>query len=273
MITVPTVTILAAIPAAMLWFILALVCVSKVALSMGLGMVIKPVMLGDDLNYLGLTHLENCVAYPMYHEDVAVVLVDVGDRIASQNLELRVFDESNNLLRNQRGLEQLHTFLLSSAGDEKPEARHHHTKEQLKPPFIYICFDNIYQDMLWSFNPKNHEVYVTVDIKAFHAMNATKFELYTEHVGAFNTTGTVEENFDRQMASIKSQLNSVQDSMRELERNFDDLVAIEKELRNLNEFIFEDYTHKSLMIFLIIVLVGLAQVFHTRRIVQRAKLI
>ncbi|CAK7901109.1 hypothetical protein CAAN1_06S02498 [[Candida] anglica] len=80
-----------------------LLLVSQVA---ALGLTIEPTLAGDKRKYSGLQNLHNCISYPTVRDDIIMVRINSGDRIASQKLNLNIFDSENNKIRFKKDISQ-----------------------------------------------------------------------------------------------------------------------------------------------------------------------
>ncbi|KAK6203625.1 uncharacterized protein RJT21DRAFT_113516 [Scheffersomyces amazonensis] len=68
---------------------------------LGLGFTIPPIKEGDVSKYSSKQYLFNCVSYPTIKDDILLVRIKSGDKLASQKLNLNIFDDDNNRLRSQ----------------------------------------------------------------------------------------------------------------------------------------------------------------------------
>ncbi|CAH2353894.1 hypothetical protein CLIB1423_13S01244 [[Candida] railenensis] len=70
----------------------------------GLGLIIEPCLVGDKKKYSSINNLQNCISYPTVKDDIIMVRIKSGDKIASQRLNLNIFDSENNKIRFKKDI-------------------------------------------------------------------------------------------------------------------------------------------------------------------------
>lgn len=184
-----------------------------------LGLIIPPILSGDNNKYSDINNLLNCISYPTVKDDIIVLTIDSGDKLPSQVLNLNIFDSENNKIRFKGDISQdmtiiftnlnnpslingindvqdmrsniLNRFLPLARADRKQERVNELMSSDSGKSLIYICFDNIYKDKSWSFHPQDRDVGIEVNIKNMTAMQQPDYSIYSLY---FNKLNSDEEN-------------------------------------------------------------------------------
>lgn len=70
----------------------------------GLGLIIEPCLVGDKKKYSSINNLQNCISYLTVKDDIIMVRIKSGDKLASQRLNLNIFDLENNKIRFKKDI-------------------------------------------------------------------------------------------------------------------------------------------------------------------------
>lgn len=263
--------------------ILALLTV--VGSCIGLGFTVPPVKVGDTQKYSTHKNPINCITYETVKDDIIMVRVKAGDRLPLQLLNLRVFDDVGNRLRFHSGVEHELSFMFTNL-NEGTHSRH--LKKASEPEsqdtdtlLIHICFDNIYTDKSWSFNPREYDVELFVDIKTLSSIAETNYDKFIHYFkalqeqqdGGKTTQHITQEEFDAQIDYLKVELNSVVDSLTLSEETLNALLEQEVMLRDVNEEIFSKYTSTTIILLSCILVFGLVQLIFFRCYLKKTKLL
>jgi hypothetical protein len=189
----------------LLWFVQAIYC---------LGITVAPIKIGDSKAVSLLSNTINCISYISSKDDIILITLKLGDKIASQHLNVIVIDEFDNKLRQLSDISHdvniifsnlnsqyktdgdrisIRNIFSNSDNKEVREVNENDEVLELSESFsnamlkrevpssqdtskFYVCFDNIYTDKSWSFHPKPREVELFVDIK-----NMTTIKHYNYH--------------------------------------------------------------------------------------------
>lgn len=255
----------------------------------GLGLEIPPVKQGDRSHYLSIKNLANCVGYELEPDEIVVLLVRLGEGLASQDLAIKVFDDKDNLLQYQRLLEGDKTFIFSQVQGawtqqalslaiqlKRGKLLGTNTDDDDQPLLMmYVCFDNIYTDKLWSFTPQPHEVEILVDIKTRETIQKTNYNSYAQYFDALRRSqdAVSEQAFEDQINIVQAELVSVINTLDNLGKILEDLINNERELRNTNEQILEDYTDRHIVLYSVIGFVGVAQMLYLYRYFKKTNIV
>lgn len=260
-------------------------------------MTIPPVVTGDRKKYSSLNNLMNCIGYWTFKDDIILVTVKSGDRIASQQLNLNVFDSDNNKLRSIEDLADDKTFMFTNLNNPVQLSEHSTPKRDKNEyeeftdtrsgkSYIYICFDNIYFDKSWSFQKRSRDLMLQVSIRNMTLLQQTNYNKFAKYfnqvkdpkdsdVNANNEfqLDFSEQDFEKAMDQLQVLLNEVSEELRSTEGVVKLLMDNEFKLRDLNEEIFEEYTRTSLILFACICISGLCQIIYYKCYFTKRKLI
>ncbi|QBM86032.1 emp24/gp25L/p24 family/GOLD [Metschnikowia aff. pulcherrima] len=275
-------------------------CIQNV---MAIGMSIPPVVTGNLKQYSSLANLMNCVSYTTSKDDIIMLNIQSGDKLSSQQLNLRVFDSEDNTLRLMHDMSGEQSVIFTNLNnpiqipqsDSKNRiglANRRQVKQYQDDPDvsgkcqIHICFDNVYFDKSWSFQKRPREVHLSVSIRNITTLKQTNYNNYAKHFirissgDAENTEDSGETNyeftendFNKAVEYLQTLLNEVSEELRSSEGTLRTLQSLEVELRNVNESIFESFTRTSLMIIATICVFGLAQLAYIHFFLKRRKLL
>lgn len=138
---------------------------------------------------------------------------------------------------------------------------------------VYICFDNIYTDKSWAFKPQEWELDLEVVIKTREQLATRDYTAYADSFKQFRHNDGHEftkSDFDSSMASLRSQLDSVSQSLASSDQALILLKQYESSLRDTNESIYYLYTRFNVAIVILLVVTGLLQISNVT-IILRAK--
>ncbi|ODV78135.1 uncharacterized protein CANTADRAFT_27056 [Suhomyces tanzawaensis NRRL Y-17324] len=187
-----------------------------------LGITVPPVKVGDKKNYSSKNNLKNCISYPTVGEDVIMLRINAGNRIASQSLNLFVFDDEDNTFRRQDDLDFEVSFIFANLNSRNPSPGGHdpsmlelfkrsglfhlghkaapavleHEREKANEllnsnngkSLIYVCFDNIYMDKSWSFKPQSRDVELDVTIKTLNTLKDTNYNSFAHYFSSLKAS-------------------------------------------------------------------------------------
>lgn len=251
----------------------------------GLGCVVPPVKEGDRNHYLGLKHLENCIGYPTVANDIVFVNINAGLLPQSQFLKVKVIDENNNLLLHQDRVEGETMFIFSNVNgglemksgymDQLKRIVQSEEEDMIKETMVYVCFDNIYTDKLWSFKPVDREVRLDVEVKTSDLIKKTNYQSYVQYFQALQQLehGVTEDDFEQQMQIVSTDLASVSSNLDNSKTILEDLMSMERQLRDTNEQIFADFTKALIGLTVAIAVIGFVQVGYLRIYFKKKKLV
>ncbi|ABN66445.1 predicted protein [Scheffersomyces stipitis CBS 6054] len=176
-----------------------------------LGLTVPPVKSGDTKNYSSRENLRNCVSYQTVKDDIILVRVKSGTKVASQMLNLNVFDDENNKLRFERDIsneisimftnlnnprnsdfqneagviDQIKRSNIMNEVDMQKEHKKNKYNELINSDkgksLVYICFDNLYADKSWSYNAESRDVELYVDIKNMETIQQTNYNNFAQY--------------------------------------------------------------------------------------------
>lgn len=254
---------------------------------------------GDQKKYSSLNNLMNCISYRTFKDDIILVTVNSGDRIASQQLNLKVFDSENNVLRFMEDMVEEQTFMFTNLNNPKqilnikdvnPKKARDNYDDLMNvhsgKSYIYVCFDNIYFDKSWSFQKHSRDVQLQVAIRNMTSLLQTNYNKYAKHFNQMKDPAdtNVDENnefkldfseldFEKVMDLLQTQLNEVSEELKSTEGIINLLMDNESKLRDVNESIYEDYTRTSIALISCICIFGLCQIIYYKCYFTRRKLI
>lgn len=262
-------------------------------------MTIPPVVTGDSKKYSSLNNLMNCISYQTFKDDIILVTVNSGDRIASQQLNLNVFDSENSVLRSMADLADEQNFMFTNLnnpiqfddrkpGNKKKPRDDYNDLMNLHSgkSYIYICFDNIYFDKSWSFQKHSRDLLLQVSIRNMTSLKETNYNKLAKYFNQLKDPSDPdinennefqlnfnEEDFEKAMDQLQNQLNEVSEELRSTEAIFKLLMDNESKLRDVNEAIYEDYTRTAIVLIACIGVFGLFQIIYYKCYFTRRKLI
>lgn len=280
----------------LLWGLALSICISS---CLAIGMTIPPVVTGDQKKYSSLNNLMNCISYRTFKDDVILVTVDSGDRIGSQQLNLKVFDSENNILKSMEDMADEQTFmftnlnnptLLENIKNSNPKKPRDNYNDLMSvhsgKSYIYVCFDNIYFDKSWSFQKHSRDVMLHVSIRNITSLLQTNYNHYAKYFNQLNdpVDAKIDENnefkldfsevdFDKAMDLLQTKLNEVSEELKSTEGIIKLLMDNESKLRDVNEAIYEDYTRTSIVLIACICIFGLCQIIYYKCYFTRRKLL
>lgn len=262
-------------------------------------MTIPPVVTGDRKKLSSLNNLMNCISYRTFKDDIILVTVNSGDRIASQQLNLNVFDSENSVLRSMTDLADEQNFMFTNlnnpiqfdnrkptnqkkARDDYNDLMNLHSGKS----YIYICFDNIYFDKSWSFQKQSRDLLLTVSIRNMTSLKETNYNKLAKYFNQLKDPNDLdinennefqlnfnEEDFEKAMGSLQNQLNEVSEELKSTEAIFKILMDNESKLRDVNEAIYEEYTFTSIILIACISIFGICQIVYYKCYFTKRKLI
>ena len=133
---------------------------------------------------------------------------------------------------------------------------------------IYVCFDNIYSDKSWSFQPQIKDIDLHVNLRDVSALKETNYNLYSKYFNKFRSsiqsdTPSLlmeEKDFDEQIEVIENEIHNVVQNLKNSELILQNLLDQEWKLRDVNETIFAGYTRISIILLVTILVMGLFQI-------------
>lgn len=262
-------------------------------------MTIPPVVTGDQRKYSSLSNLMNCISYRTFKDDIILVTVSSGDRIASQQLNLKVFDSENNVLRFMEDMVDEQSFMFTNLNNPKQILSSKHANPNKArdnyndlmnvhsgKSYIYVCFDNIYFDKSWSFQKHSRDLLLQVSIRNMTSLLQTNYNKYAKHFNQMKDPVDVNVNennefnldfseldFEKVMDLLQTQLNEVSEELKSTEGIIKLLMDNESKLRDVNEAIYEDYTRTSIVLIACICIFGLCQIIYYKCYFTRRKLL
>lgn len=299
-------------------FIVLLLFVSQ-TLASSIGLTVPPASVGDKKKHSSLKNLLNCISYQTVKDDIVLLRVDSGDKVASQTLNLHIFDSEDNLIRLKRDIshelqlvftnrnsptqiedtrkrstmmERLH---LASPNDEVSkrlnifDALHLGYSKKLSQPetdlanefinshsgksHIHVCFDNIFLDKSWSFEPRSRDLTLDVNIKNMTTIKKTNYRNLAKYFLAQKNSEFNENMFDKLISALEGSLNEVSESLKNSEIVLETLMEQEFKLRDINEQIYSNYSTISIVMLCLIVAFGSLQMVYFRFYFKKKKLV
>lgn len=262
-------------------------------------MTIEPVLEGDLTHYSTLNNLKNCLAYHTNNNDLVMVKTVVDEPLASQVLDLKIFDSEDNLLRYSHDITGESTVIFKNLNNEPIYDGNNIKRSNIidKLPFgksdeekmkqlmdkttgknlVYVCFDNIYSDKSWSFVPGNREVELYVDLRDVSKMTTTDYNIYSKYFHRFQSNENLdhklksmdEENFEKEISVIENELNDVVENLKNLAIILNNIVDQESKLRDVNEQIFAGYSIMTSVILIVIFVGGIFQIVYITKYLTR----
>lgn len=260
-------------------------------LSHGLGITVQPIRAGDSSKYTSKENLLNCITYHTVMNDFIMIRIKVGEHIQSQLLNLKVFDDEDNELRSQPGLDKEVSFMFTNLnkgkvnnrvnyeGEPEPEGVQDlkrdyvdlSPREKLRTTLLHVCLDNLYYDKSWTFRPKPRDVEVHVSIKTPNTIKETNYDDFIQYFKKLQIEQDKHEVFhvtesdvDEQIEFLKAELNSVIDTLASSEQILKELMEQEWLLRDVNEEIYVKYTTRAVGVLICIGVFGVAQLIYFR---------
>lgn len=274
-------------------------CLSNVV--HGVGMTIPPILINDKKKYSGLNHLYNCVSYPTVKDDIILVHINSGDKIAAQSLNLNIFDSDSNTLRIKNDLSQTLDLMFTNLNNpakinddlsKKSNILNRlHLGYQNQPEsdistdlfnsnkgrsFIHICFDNLYGDKSWNFRPSSRDIEISVEIKNMTTIKQTNYNKYAKYFQSKQekeNSNFNEGDFDSKISSVEQELNDVVENLKNSANILSNLMDLEFKLRDVNESIFARYTKLSIILLTCIGIFGIGQVLYFKCLMRKTKVL
>ena len=288
----------------------------------GLGLIVTPHLVGDNKKYSSINNLLNCVSYPTVKDDIIILTVDSGEKLPSQVLNMNIFDSENNKIRYKGDISEEMNLIFTNLNNplqinrnyaDSPDKRNilnkihlGRNKEQERvdelmnsdtgKSLIYICFDNLYLDKSWSFQPQDRDVEIFVDIKNMTTIKQTNYNLYAQYFKKFKynsdkgvdaknndkkskNEGTdktlkkdfTQNDFENNIKLLESELSDVVENLKNSELILKNLMEQESKLRDANERIFSEYTKVSIIMIVAISIFGMAQLVYFRCYLKKRK--
>ncbi|CUM54147.1 unnamed protein product [Debaryomyces fabryi] len=289
----------------------------------GLGLIVTPQLMGDKKKYSSINNLLNCVSYPTVKDDIIILTVNSGEKLPSQVLNMNIFDSENNKIRYKGDISDELNLIFTNLNnplkinhnnDHTPDKRNilnklhigRNSKEQERidelmnsdtgKSLIYICFDNLYLDKSWSFQPQDREVELFVDIKNMTTIKQTNYNIYAQYFKKFkyNSDKDVEAknnekktkdkdkdetskkdftqvDFENNIKFLESELSDIVENLKNSELILKNLMEQESKLRDANEKIYSEYTKVSIIMIVIISIFGMAQLVYFRCYLKKRK--
>lgn len=288
----------------------------------GLGLIVTPHLVGDNKKYSSINNLLNCVSYPTVKDDIIILTVDSGEKLPSQVLNMNIFDSENNKIRYKGDISEEMNLIFTNLNNplqinrnyaDSPDKRNilnkihlGRNKEQERvdelmnsdtgKSLIYICFDNLYLDKSWSFQPQDRDVEIFVDIKNMTTIKQTNYNLYAQYFKKFKYNsdqgvdaknnekkskkeGTdktlkkdfTQNDFENNIKLLESELSDIVENLKNSELILTNLMEQESKLRDANERIFSEYTKVSIIMIVIISIFGMAQLVYFRCYLKKRK--
>lgn len=288
----------------------------------GLGLIVTPHLVGDNKKYSSINNLLNCVSYPTVKDDIIILTVDSGEKIPSQVLNMNIFDSENNKIRYKGDISEEMNLIFTNLNNplqinrnyaDSPDKRNilnkihlGRNKEQERvdelmnsdtgKSLIYICFDNLYLDKSWSFQPQDRDVEIFVDIKNMTTIKQTNYNLYAQYFKKFKYNsdqgvdaknnekkskkeGTdktlkkdfTQNDFENNIKLLESELSDIVENLKNSELILTNLMEQESKLRDANERIFSEYTKVSIIMIVAISIFGMAQLVYFRCYLKKRK--
>ncbi|CAG90794.2 DEHA2G17226p [Debaryomyces hansenii CBS767] len=288
----------------------------------GLGLIVTPHSVGDNKKYSSINNLLNCVSYPTVKDDIIILTVDSGEKLPSQVLNMNIFDSENNKIRYKGDISEEMNLIFTNLNNpsqinrnyaDSPDKRNilnkihlGRNKEQERvdelmnsdtgKSLIYICFDNLYSDKSWSFQPQDRDVEIFVDIKNMTTIKQTNYNLYAQYFKKFKYNsdqgvdaknnekkskkeGTdktlkkdfTQNDFENNIKLLESELSDIVENLKNSELILTNLMEQESKLRDANERIFSEYTKVSIIMIVAISIFGMAQLVYFRCYLKKRK--
>lgn len=288
----------------------------------GLGLIVTPHLVGDNKKYSSINNLLNCVSYPTVKDDIIILTVDSGEKLPSQVLNMNIFDSENNKIRYKGDISEEMNLIFTNLNNplqinrnyaDSPDKRNilnkihlGRNKEQERvdelmnsdtgKSLIYICFDNLYLDKSWSFQPQDRDVEIFVDIKNMTTIKQTNYNLYAQYFKKFKYNsdqgvdaknnekkskkeGTdktlkkdfTQNDFENNIKLLESELSDIVENLKNSELILTNLMEQESKLRDANERIFSEYTKVSIIMIVAISIFGMAQLVYFRCYLKKRK--
>lgn len=288
----------------------------------GLGLIVTPHLVGDNKKYSSINNLLNCVSYPTVKDDIIILTVDSGEKLPSQVLNMNIFDSENNKIRYKGDISEEMNLIFTNLNNplqinrnyaDSPDKRNilnkihlGRNKEQERvdelmnsdtgKSLIYICFDNLYLDKSWSFQPQDRDVEIFVDIKNMTTIKQTNYNLYAQYFKKFKynsdqgvdaknnekkskNEGTdktlkkdfTQNDFENNIKLLESELSDIVENLKNSELILTNLMEQESKLRDANERIFSEYTKVSIIMIVAISIFGMAQLVYFRCYLKKRK--
>ena len=254
-----------------------------------IGVMIPPIKNLSKDKKSSLKNLQNCVSYETTKKDIMFVTISNVEQFTSQSLNLLILDDQGNTLRNQQdigkfnrevellitNLESLKSIVLEEKREEGKANSNNNVEEIAKDTkMIHVCFDNVYSDLSWSFQPRIFEFEVTVNIK--NDIESTDYGMYRQYFTYLqdenSKEGQAEINamsFEAKMLLVEMDLQTVVDKLLELDETLKLLMENEFKLRDANEEIFSGYTLISIVLCVTILVCGLLQLIYFKFYLRR----
>lgn len=287
------------------WILRLLLCVNGIV---ALGLIIPPIKVGDKGSYASLKNTVNCVKYKSNKDDIVFITLKTGDRQHNQMLDVIVLDEQNNNLRQLTDVSNDINIIFSNMNgenelDQEIALKRGEKRDLVESSDFYICFNNIFTDKSWSFQPQPKELELFVDIKNMTTIkqynykslgkyfNRLKFEHYDQDQDdqqKINNLGEEqikpkkmvplkhvfsESDWINEINFLSTELNNIVASLKESEMILTDLSQQEVSLRNVNEDIFSNYTKTVIALYVIICVIGALQLLYYRWLLKKRKVL
>ncbi|GEQ66545.1 hypothetical protein JCM33374_g208 [Metschnikowia sp. JCM 33374] len=268
-----------------------------------IGMSIPPVVTGEQKRYSSLSNLMNCISYTTSKDDIIMLNIQSGSKLSSQQLNLRVFDSENNILRSIQDISGEQSVIFTNLNNpiqiHQTDPKHligltnrrqiDNDEEDLstsEKSHIHICFDNVYFDKSWSFQKRSRDVQLNVSIRNITTLRQTNYNDYAKYFVRISNTDMkevdhssnsnsdfTEKDFNNAVNHLQTSLNEVSEELKSSKGTLQTLQSLENELRNFNESIFESFTRTSLLLIATICIFGLAQLAYFHIFLKRKKLL
>lgn len=265
--------------ARLLHFLLLLACCHAI------GMQISPISSDDTKLQSSTKKLHNCLGYLTLKDDLVLVKVNAGERLQLQQLNLRVFDADGNVLRGADSIAGQLSFIFTNLNNpvqieqllflDRFKPRKQSPPLDLASPgstFVYICFDNLFYDKLWSFNKQPHNVDLQVQLRNASTLGEIDYRDFAKYFSRLKPQKQLdhekeEPEFTRQHFEIATnqlgfQLQEISESLRSLAEILNILKQNQALLRGVNELIFTTHTLTSISIIGAICAFGAAQIVY-----------
>lgn len=138
---------------------------------------------------------------------------------------------------------------------------------------IHVCFDNIFLDKLWSFEPRARDVTLEVDIKNMTTIKKTNYHSLAKYFLAQQLVDFNENMFDKLISALEGSLNDVTEGLKNAEIVLETLMEQEFKLRDINEQIYSNYSHISIVMLCLIAAFGMLQMVYFRFYFKKKKLV
>ncbi|CAK9441298.1 uncharacterized protein LODBEIA_P51670 [Lodderomyces beijingensis] len=212
-----------------------------------------------------LSNLHNCVSYETAVRDIIFLTISEVANLPSQELNLLVLDNRGNVLLNQLNLGKFNRKLelIVSKSDERSG-------------LVHVCFDNLYNDLSWSFQPRAFEFQVSVNIK--NDIQVTDYGIYKQYFSYMRSEndnkGEVDEKgFDVKMNMVQLDLDNIVEKLVKSYETTQELLEQEFKLRDTNEEIFTGYTLISIVLCWTIFIAGVVQLIYFQCYLRRKNVV